>query len=152
MELGRSPIQVTKAPHIVQLRKLVRWLMPARAHRDSEERLKNLAANVPGVVFQRVLAADGTTSFPYISPGIIDTDMQVAIRSADVADFPTLGRFQGFPAEQCWPPEFYRCGCKPGICGNLFSQPLQRVIRAGGDLAIKSRRAHIPVPGVSNLV
>ena len=43
-----------------------------RGRRDSEEHLRNLAANVPGIVYQRILAADGTTTYPYISPGVVD--------------------------------------------------------------------------------
>jgi diguanylate cyclase (GGDEF)-like protein/PAS domain S-box-containing protein len=39
------------------------------ALRESEERLRAIAANVPGMVFQRVLRADGTLHFSYVSEG-----------------------------------------------------------------------------------
>ncbi len=35
----------------------------------SEERLRRITANVPGMVYQFLLAPDGTTSFPYVSEG-----------------------------------------------------------------------------------
>lgn len=39
------------------------------ALRQSEARLQKLAANVPGMIYQFQLAADGTASFPYVSSG-----------------------------------------------------------------------------------
>ncbi|MCC3584348.1 PAS domain S-box protein [Microcoleus sp. PH2017_30_WIL_O_A] len=39
------------------------------ALRQSEARLQKLAANVPGMIYQFQLAADGAVSFPYISSG-----------------------------------------------------------------------------------
>ncbi|MEG4276441.1 PAS domain S-box protein [Microcoleus sp. MON1_C1] len=39
------------------------------ALRQSEARFQKLAANVPGMIYQFQLAADGTTSFPYVSSG-----------------------------------------------------------------------------------
>ena len=41
-----------------------------RELRESEERLKAMAANVPGVVFQQVLGPSGVLHFPYVSEGI----------------------------------------------------------------------------------
>ncbi|MEM9005784.1 MAG: response regulator [Cyanobacteria bacterium P01_F01_bin.86] len=38
----------------------------------SETRFRNLAANIPGVIFQIRLAMDGSTSVPYASPGCYD--------------------------------------------------------------------------------
>lgn len=35
----------------------------------SETRFKNLAANLPGMIYQFYLAPDGSTAFPYVSPG-----------------------------------------------------------------------------------
>jgi PAS domain S-box-containing protein len=37
---------------------------------ETERRLRSIAANVPGVVFQRVLGTDGTFTYPYVSDGI----------------------------------------------------------------------------------
>jgi len=37
------------------------------ALRESEQRLRSVASNVPGLVFQRVMRPDGGISFPYIS-------------------------------------------------------------------------------------
>jgi diguanylate cyclase (GGDEF)-like protein/PAS domain S-box-containing protein len=39
------------------------------ALRESEERLRAIAANVPGMVFQRVLRSDGSLAFSYVSEG-----------------------------------------------------------------------------------
>jgi PAS domain-containing protein len=39
------------------------------ALRQSEARFQKLAANVPGMIYQFQLAADGTMSFPYVSSG-----------------------------------------------------------------------------------
>ncbi|MEP6519325.1 PAS domain-containing sensor histidine kinase [Microcoleus vaginatus] len=39
------------------------------ALRQSEARFQKLAANVPGMIYQFQLAADGTVSFPYVSSG-----------------------------------------------------------------------------------
>ena len=37
---------------------------------ESRRRLRTIAANLPGVVFQRVLDRDGQFSYPYVSEGI----------------------------------------------------------------------------------
>lgn len=37
---------------------------------ETERRLRSIAANLPGVVFQRVLDPDGTFTYPYVSEGI----------------------------------------------------------------------------------
>jgi len=37
---------------------------------ERDQRLRTLAANIPGIVYQRVLHPDGTTSYPYISPAV----------------------------------------------------------------------------------
>ena len=39
------------------------------ALKESEQRLSSLAANLPGIVFRRVLKADGTIEHPYMSAG-----------------------------------------------------------------------------------
>ncbi len=39
------------------------------ALRQSEAKLQKLASNVPGIIYQFQLAADGTVSFPYVSSG-----------------------------------------------------------------------------------
>ncbi|MCX7354959.1 MAG: PAS domain-containing protein [Alphaproteobacteria bacterium] len=40
------------------------------ALREQETRLRSLAANMPGMVYQRVLHADGRVTYPYVSPGV----------------------------------------------------------------------------------
>ncbi|MBT9555507.1 MAG: PAS domain-containing protein [Myxococcales bacterium] len=42
------------------------------AYRASDAQLRRVASQVPGVVYQYWLHADGTSSFPYVSDGIID--------------------------------------------------------------------------------
>lgn len=37
---------------------------------ETERRLRSIASNLPGVVFQRILDPDGTFSYPYVSEGI----------------------------------------------------------------------------------
>jgi len=37
---------------------------------ETERRLRSIAANLPGVVFQRVLGPDGAFAYPYVSDGI----------------------------------------------------------------------------------
>jgi PAS domain S-box-containing protein len=44
-----------------------------RAHeavRENEERIRNMAENVPGMVYQRVLQPDGSVTYPYMNDGI----------------------------------------------------------------------------------
>ncbi len=41
-----------------------------RILRESEERLRNIAGNIPGCVYRRVLHPDGSTDVPYVSSGI----------------------------------------------------------------------------------
>ena len=41
-----------------------------QALRDSEARYETITANVPGVVYQRVMHPDGSISYPYVSPGV----------------------------------------------------------------------------------
>ncbi|MBL8727764.1 MAG: PAS domain-containing protein [Planctomycetes bacterium] len=43
-----------------------------RALRESEQRFRNLAANVPGAIFRYVLQPDGRDEVTYMSPGCID--------------------------------------------------------------------------------
>ncbi|MHB1219729.1 MAG: hybrid sensor histidine kinase/response regulator [Alphaproteobacteria bacterium] len=40
------------------------------ALREQETRLRSLAANMPGIVYQRVLHTDGSVTYPYVSPGV----------------------------------------------------------------------------------
>ncbi len=40
------------------------------ALREQETRLRSLAANMPGMVYQRVLHMDGRVTYPYVSPGV----------------------------------------------------------------------------------
>jgi diguanylate cyclase (GGDEF)-like protein/PAS domain S-box-containing protein len=39
---------------------------------ETEERLGNFAANMPGIVFQRVLRPDGAMYYPFFSTGVVD--------------------------------------------------------------------------------
>ncbi|MGE0093883.1 MAG: PAS domain-containing protein [Alphaproteobacteria bacterium] len=39
---------------------------------ESENRLRNLAANIPGVIYQRINHADGRVSYPFVSSGVRD--------------------------------------------------------------------------------
>ena len=43
-----------------------------QAVRENEERLRSMAENVPGMVYQRVLHPDGTVTYPYMNDGIRD--------------------------------------------------------------------------------
>jgi PAS domain S-box-containing protein len=43
------------------------------ALRDSERRYQTITANLPGVVYQKVLHPDGTIGFPYVSEGLRET-------------------------------------------------------------------------------
>lgn len=40
--------------------------------RESEERFRSMTANVPGIVYRRVLHRDGRITFPYFSRGVLD--------------------------------------------------------------------------------
>jgi PAS domain S-box-containing protein len=40
------------------------------ALREQETRLRSLTANMPGMVYQRVLHTDGRVTYPYVSPGV----------------------------------------------------------------------------------
>ena len=44
-----------------------------QALRESERLYQTITANVPGVVYQRVLRADGAIEFPYVGPGLRET-------------------------------------------------------------------------------
>ncbi len=54
------------------------------ALRETEERIKNISANLPGMVYQRALLPNGQVEFPYISEGVIDVlgiDAQSALEN-----------------------------------------------------------------------
>ncbi|MEG4344151.1 PAS domain S-box protein [Microcoleus sp. A003_D6] len=42
------------------------------ALRESEARFQKLSANLPGIIYQCLLRADGSVSFPYMSPGSLE--------------------------------------------------------------------------------
>ena len=44
-----------------------------KALRESERRYETITANIPGVVYERVLHPDGGISFPYVSAGLRET-------------------------------------------------------------------------------
>ncbi|MEO6016328.1 MAG: SDR family NAD(P)-dependent oxidoreductase, partial [Polaromonas sp.] len=50
------------------------------------------------VALEEALKANGAKVCS-LAPGVIDTDMQVQLRSADQADFPDLGSFAGLKRE-----------------------------------------------------
>ncbi len=58
-----------------------------RALRESTERVDRIASNVPGVVYQVRISADGTVSYPYVSDGIRDV---VGIEPEDLQADPGL--------------------------------------------------------------
>ncbi|MFN0043088.1 MAG: PAS domain-containing protein [Alphaproteobacteria bacterium] len=41
-----------------------------RELQDREIHIANIAKNIPGIIYQRVLHRDGTVSYPYVSPGV----------------------------------------------------------------------------------
>ncbi len=47
-----------------------RRLEALQAEKEAERRLADIAANFPGVIFRRVLYADGRMTYPYISEGV----------------------------------------------------------------------------------
>lgn len=55
------------------------------ALRESEERFRDIAANVPGVVYQFKIDAGGKMSFPFVSPAIED---MLGLDAADVVEDP----------------------------------------------------------------
>lgn len=73
----------------------IAWLQLQRSRakallRAKDERLAKLMTQVPGAIYQYKLAADGTSSFPYASPGIADiygfTPEELATNAAKVFD------------------------------------------------------------------
>jgi diguanylate cyclase (GGDEF)-like protein/PAS domain S-box-containing protein len=58
-----------------------------RAVRESIERVDRIASNVPGVVYQVRIEADGTVSYPYVSDGIRDV---VGIEPGELQADPSL--------------------------------------------------------------
>ena len=57
------------------------------ALRDSERRYQTITANVPGVVYQKVLHPDGSIGFPYVSEGLREThgcDPEAVMNEPDV--------------------------------------------------------------------
>ncbi|MCH9000701.1 MAG: type II toxin-antitoxin system prevent-host-death family antitoxin, partial [Proteobacteria bacterium] len=42
------------------------------ALRESDRRLRSIAENIPGTVYQRILHGDGRTTYAYMSPGVSD--------------------------------------------------------------------------------
>lgn len=74
---------------------VISWLRLQRSRakallRAKDERLAKLVTQVPGAIYQYKLAADGTSSFPYASPGIADiygfTPDELATNAAKVFD------------------------------------------------------------------
>jgi PAS domain S-box-containing protein len=69
------------------------------ALRESEQRLESIANNIPGVVYQRILHANGRVTFPYISKGVKDIYGYTAEElMADPAPF----RNAAMPEDQEW--------------------------------------------------
>ena len=55
------------------LRDLTEQKRVEHAMRETERRYLSIASNLPGAVYQRVMHADGTIHFPYVSRGVIET-------------------------------------------------------------------------------
>jgi PAS domain S-box-containing protein len=54
---------------------------------ESESRLQNLAANIPGMIYQRIDHADGRVSYPFVSPGVCDL---FGYKPREVMDHPEI--------------------------------------------------------------
>ena len=88
-ELSISPVrdhsgQVT---HFIGVQKDITARKQAEAAlRQTEARFQRLAANVPGMIYQFRLSADGSMSFPYLSPGCLELwEIEPAVAQSNIA-------------------------------------------------------------------
>ncbi len=73
VEVSVRPIDCEgKRSIVVVSRDISERVKTEKALRESKERLQNISANLPGMMYQRVLLPDGTVEFPYMSDGIMD--------------------------------------------------------------------------------
>jgi two-component sensor histidine kinase/PAS domain-containing protein len=49
-----------------------RLLLSSAARQSAEQRISDIAANIPGIVYRRALKPDGTISHPFVSDGVPD--------------------------------------------------------------------------------
>lgn len=64
-----------------------RRLLAFQAHSTAERRLGDIAANLPGLIYRRVLDADGQVTYPYVSPGL-----DVPLRAGESGSLHDLAR------------------------------------------------------------
>ncbi|RAU23787.1 GGDEF domain-containing protein [Paramagnetospirillum kuznetsovii] len=70
LELSTSEVRLEGQRLFVGIgRDITRRRQTETALRETEQRLRAIAANMPGMVFQRVLRPDGTLEFAYVSEG-----------------------------------------------------------------------------------
>lgn len=73
VELAVTPISWEgKKSILVVSRDISERVKMEKALRETEERLKNISTNMPGMMYQRVLLPDGKVEFPYMSEGVFD--------------------------------------------------------------------------------
>lgn len=74
VEVRHTFIQWNSKPAVLTvLRDLTERKRAEHTLQETEQRYHTLAANLPGAVYQRVMHADGTINYPYISRGVIET-------------------------------------------------------------------------------
>jgi len=73
VEVSVGPIEWEGQRSIVVVsRDISERVKTEKALRESEEQLQNISANLPGMMYQRILLPDGTVGFPYMSEGVLD--------------------------------------------------------------------------------
>lgn len=81
VEIAASPFTYEGRPAAqVVVRDVSERARAERALRESEQRFRNMAANIPGAIFRYILNPDGTDRVEYMSPGC------VAIWEADASE------------------------------------------------------------------
>jgi diguanylate cyclase (GGDEF)-like protein/PAS domain S-box-containing protein len=73
MELATSEVRLEGRRIFIGIgRDITKRKETEAALRETEQRLRNIASNLPGIVFQRVLRPDGLLEYPYVSDGSRD--------------------------------------------------------------------------------
>lgn len=57
---------------VVVSRDISERIKTEKALHETEEQLQSISANLPGMMYQRILLPDGTVEFPYMSEGVLD--------------------------------------------------------------------------------